>query len=150
MNDERTFSIIKPDAARCKARQAGAINLARIEQVGLRRGSAIAPEAPDPLRGRRLLRRPSRSVPSSAASATFMSVRLRASTMVLEARKRDRRPAARSWAPPTRPRPPPGTIRKDFAESIEANSHPWVRRTRHGALRDRLLLPRGGALVEAQ
>ena len=29
---------------------------------------------------------------------------------------------ARSWAPPTRPTPPAGTIRKDFAESIEANS----------------------------
>ena len=31
-------------------------------------------------------------------------------------------PTARSWAPPTPPRPLAGTIRKEFAQSIERNS----------------------------
>ena len=32
------------------------------------------------------------------------------------------RRTARSWAPPTRPTPPPGTIRKDFATDVEKNT----------------------------
>jgi nucleoside-diphosphate kinase len=111
---QRTLSIIKPDAV--KARQAGAI-LARIEEAGFE---------PLALRMRRLTQREAegfyhvhRSRPFFASLCQFMSSGP-CITMVLE--RDDAITRLRELMGATDPaKAAPGTIRKDFAQSIEAN-----------------------------
>ena len=112
---ERTFSIIKPDAV--KARQAGEI-LARIEKAGF---AVVA------LRLRHLTRAEAegfyhvhRQRPFFASLAAFMSSGP-CVTMVLE--KENAISALREIMGATDPaKAAAGTIRKDFAASIEANA----------------------------
>jgi nucleoside-diphosphate kinase len=111
---ERTFSIIKPDAV--KAGQAGQI-LARLEKAGFELLG---------LRLRHLTRREAegfyhvhRQRPFFASLAAFMSSGP-CITMVLEAENAIAR--LREIMGATDPaKAAPGTIRKDFATSIEAN-----------------------------
>ena len=133
---ERTFSIIKPDAV--KAGKAGEI-LARIEKAGFRivalRLRHLTPRA-----------RPRASTTSTRRGPFFGSLCDFMSsgpciTHGARARRTRSRGCARSWARPIRPRPPPGTIRKDFAASIEANAIHGSDAPETAALRDRLLLP---------
>ena len=112
---QRTFSIIKPDAV--KASQAGQI-LARIEKAGFR---VVA------LRLRHLSRQQAegfyhvhRERPFFKSLTTFMTSGP-CITMVLE--REDAIPKLREVMGATDPaKAAPGTIRKDFAESIEANA----------------------------
>ena len=113
---ERTFSILKPDAT---ARNlTGAIN-AVIEKAGLR---IIAQKRirMSQSRGRDLLRRASRAA-VLRRTRRLHDLRRRWWCRCWKARTRSRS-TARSWARPTRPRPPTGTIRKLFAKSIGENS----------------------------
>jgi nucleoside-diphosphate kinase len=111
---ERTFSIIKPDAV--KARQAGEI-LARLEKAGF---EVVA------LRLRRLTPAEAegfyhvhRQRPFFASLVAFMSSGA-CLTMVLE--REDAIAGLREIMGATDPaKAAPGTIRKDFASSIEAN-----------------------------
>jgi nucleoside-diphosphate kinase len=112
--NERTFSIIKPDAV--KARKAGKV-LARLEENGF---EVVA------LRMRRLTTAEAegfyhvhRERPFFKSLTTFMSSGP-CITMVLE--REDAIPKLREVMGATDPaKAAPGTIRKDFAESIEAN-----------------------------
>jgi len=112
---ERTFSIIKPDAM--KARQAGEI-LSRLEKAGF---EIVA------LRLRRLTRAEAegfyhvhRERPFFSSLTSFMSSGS-CITMVLEGENAIAR--VRELMGATNPaQAAPGTIRKDFAESIEANA----------------------------
>jgi nucleoside-diphosphate kinase len=114
MSIERTFSIIKPDAV--KAAQAGAI-LSRIEKAGFR---LVA------VRLRSLTRAEAegfydvhRQRPFFASLTEFMSSGP-CLTMVLE--REDAIARLRELMGATDPaKAAPGTIRKDFATSIEAN-----------------------------
>jgi nucleoside-diphosphate kinase len=112
---ERTFSIIKPDAV--KAGQAGRI-LARLEQAGF---TLVA------LRQRHLTKAQAEgfyhvhsSRPFFGSLVAFMSSGP-CITMVLE--REDAIASLRELMGATNPaQAAPGTIRKDFAESIEANA----------------------------
>jgi nucleoside-diphosphate kinase len=111
---ERTFSIIKPDAV--KARNAGAI-LSRIEQAGfrvvaLRQRQLTKPEAEG-------FYHVHRERPFFGSLCAFMSSG-RCITMVLE--RDDAIARLREIMGATDPaKAAAGTIRKDFATSIEAN-----------------------------
>ena len=138
---ERTFSIIKPDAVKAGTR--GAI-LSRIEKAGFR---IVA------LRLRRLTAAEAEGFyhvhegkPFFGSLCAFMSSGP-CITMVLE---RDNAIARlREIMGATDPaNAAPGTIRKDFAASIETNCHPRLRRAGHGRVRDRLLLSRVRAHLE--
>ena len=112
---ERTFSIIKPDAVR--ARNAGRI-LARIEQAGFRIAA---------LRMRHLTRKEAegfyhvhRARPFFSSLCDFMASGP-CITLVLE--REGAIAGLREIMGKTDPqKAAPGTIRKDFAESIEANA----------------------------
>ena len=112
---ERTFSIIKPDAVR--ARKAGKV-LARLEENGF---EVVA------LRMRHLTAREAegfyhvhRARPFFRSLTAFMTSGP-CVTMVLE--REDAIPKLREVMGATDPaKAAPGTIRKDFAESIEANA----------------------------
>jgi nucleoside-diphosphate kinase len=60
---------------------------------------------------------------------------------VLEGENADRCATASSWEPPIRSKADKGTIRADFADSIDANAVHGSDAPGHGRRRDRLLLP---------
>ncbi len=112
---ERTLSIIKPDAVAAGA--AGAI-LSRVEEAGFQI-VALRMRTLDAGRGRGLLRRPP-GAPLLPGPLRLHVLRARASRWCSSARTRSRT-CARSWAPPIPRKAADGTIRKDFATSIQRN-----------------------------
>ena len=141
---ERTLSIVKPDGVAAQSDRRG------LSPLRERRACASSPRACCGSRSEQaeLFYEVHRERPFYSDLVRYMTSGP-VIAQVLEGENADREATATSWAPPTRRRPRPGTIRADLAESIEAERGARLGRAGHRGARDRVLLQRHGDLSRA-